>query len=576
MALWVSLQKIIRRYHGLSIILTAALLLELTVGIMLITTQQIIQETMERLVEREMYGIFLSIRNQLSKFEVTVDNMSWVVKDDLDQPDNMYTNTRRLVENNPSILGSSITFIPNYYPQKGYWFEPYAVRRADGTIESMQLGSAQHDYTNSEFFTVPISQDRSHWSEPYMDPDGAKTMVTTYGVPVHDSQNKVVAIVDADLSLDWLKDVINENMVYETTQRFLMTGKHHLLAGQDGQMFKMVAMQLLNHSEEEGYFTFNAEEGNKLHVFFHPIGGMTDWVLACVVDDSEVFGRLRHLQYFLFFVIIAGLLLLGLIIYGTSRNLERLNKANAEKERISSELRVASQIQQGMLPKSHLLEDGVEVSGLLKPAREVGGDLFDYFIRNEKLFFFIGDVCGKGVPAAMFMARVHSMLHAFSLHHSNPAHIVQAVNEAVCQKNDASLFVTLFVGVLDLQTGCLHYCNAGHNVPYILDKELITLDNDPNLPIGPFDDAEFNLEVTMLNPGSTIFLYTDGLTEADDKDSQKFGRFRIEDVLKVCIERQLNPEGIIDSVTEEVRRYVKESEQSDDLTMLAIQRLIVT
>ena len=174
----------LRRHTSLTIIIVAALLLELTSGVMYYTSQSIIERTVERLVKSEMTAIYLGIRNQLAKVEVTVDNMAWVVNDQLTEPDSMFVITRRLIENNPAILGTSITFIPNFYPQKGLWFEPYATRHADGTIETMQMGSTDHDYTKSEFFKAPIEKDGGHWTEPYLDRDGAKTMITTYGVPV--------------------------------------------------------------------------------------------------------------------------------------------------------------------------------------------------------------------------------------------------------------------------------------------------------------------------------------------------------------------------------------------------------
>ena len=561
----------IKQIPGLGVIIAAAVLLELVSGIMFYTSHNIIQETMERLVEREMAGIYLSIRNHLAKIEITVDNMSWVVKDDLGDPDAMYVKTRRLVENNPAILGSSITFIPDYYPQKGRWFEPYAVRRADGTVENLQLGSAEHDYTKSEFYVVPIETGRGHWCEPYYDNEGAKTLLTTYAVPVRDSNNKVVAVVDADLPISLLEGMVEEGKVYKSTQRFLMTGKHHLLAGQDGPLFQKVLKLLADDSGSHGYLTLENEEGRDLHVFYHPVGGMTDWVLISVLEDGEVFGKLRNVQLLLLFVVCVGLLLVGFIISRASRNLERLRQTNAEKERIASELHVASQIQQKMLPNGSMIYDNVEIFGKLVPAREVGGDLFDYIIRDEKLFFCIGDVCGKGTPAAMLMASIHSLLYAFTLHENNPARVVHALNEVASDGNEDCLFFTFFIGVLDLPTGRLRYCNAGHNAPFILGDELMMLDCDPNAPIGPIDDAEFSLQTITLSPGSTIFLYTDGLTEANNTEGQELGLERTKEVLTDCVERHLKPTDIVSTVTEAVHRFTMGAEQSDDLTMLAVR-----
>ena len=561
----------IKQIPGLGVIIAAAVLLELVSGTMFYTSHNIILETMEKLVEREMTGVYLSIRNHLAKIEVTVDNMAWVVRDDLDNPDAMFLKTRSLVENNPAILGSSITFIPDYYPQKGRWFEPYAIRKADGTVESLQLGSPEHDYTKKEFFLMPITTNRGHWCEPYRDNDGAKAMVTTYAVPVHDANDKIVAVVDADLSIDLLEGMVEENKVYKSTQRFLISGKNNLLAGQDGPVFQMVLKHLSGDSDKQGYFTLEDEEGRDLHVFYHSVGGMTDWALISVLEDGEVFGKLRNVQLLLLFVVCVGLLLVGFIISRASRNLERLRQTNAEKERIASELRVASQIQQKMLPNGRMVLDNVEIFGSLVTAREVGGDLFDYFIRDEKLFFCIGDVCGKGTPAAMLMASVHSLLYAFTLNESNPARVIHAVNEVATQGNEECMFFTLFFGVLDLPTGRLRYCNAGHNAPFILGDELMMLDCDPNLPIGPFDDAEFSLQTITLSPGSTIFLYTDGLTEANNTEGQELGLERTKEVLTDCVERHLKPTDIVSTVTEAVHRFAMGAEQSDDLTMLAVR-----
>ena len=565
------LLEVIKKNLSLSIIIAAAILHVLIVVFMSYTSHNIIQETMERLVEREMAGIYLGIRNHLSKIEVTVDNMSWVVRDDLGDPDAMFVKTRRLVENNPAILGSSITFIPDYYPQKGRWFEPYAVRRADGAVENLQLGSAEHDYTKSEFFEVPIETGRGHWCEPYYDNEGAKTLLTTYAVPVRDSNNKVVAVVDADLSISLLEGMVEEGRVYKSTQRFLMTGKHHLLAGQDGPLFQKVLKHLADDSSSHGYLTLENEDGETLHVFSHPVGGMTDWVLISVLDDGEVFGKLRKIRLLMLLLIGAGLLILGFVVYRTSKNQERLRQTNAEKERISSELHVASQIQQKMLPNGGMIYDNVEIFGKLVPAREVGGDLFDYIIRDEKLFFCIGDVCGKGTPAAMLMASIHSLLYAFTLHENNPARVVHALNEVASDGNEDCLFFTFFIGVLDLPTGRLRYCNAGHNAPFILGDELMMLDCDPNMPIGPFDDAEFSLQTITLSPGSTIFLYTDGLTEANNAEGEELGLERTKDVLNDCVKRRLKPEDIVCTVTEAVHRFAMNAEQSDDLTMLAVR-----
>ncbi|MBR0262933.1 MAG: SpoIIE family protein phosphatase [Prevotella sp.] len=572
--LWERLKSVIKRNLGLAAILAAAFILGIASAVMGYYNRSILQDTMERLVEQEMDAIFYRIHNQLSKVEVTLNNMAWVVSDDLAEADSMYVITRRMVENNPAILGGTISFVPNYYPEKGYWFEPYAVRRtkADGreTIETIQLGSESHDYTKSEFFTAPIAKNDGHWCEPYLDAEGAKAMVTTYGTPVHDRKGKTVAVVDADLSLDWLNQVIAEEKTYPSTQRYLVTGSHQLLAGEEGPELQ-AALRLLTeaHNKESNHRVKN-EEGKEQHVFFHPVGGMTDWVLITVLDDNDVFGRMLRSRRIVLFLSLIGLTALGFIVYRTSRNLENLRKVNAAKERIDSDLRVANKIQMSMLPEQHLKNDQVDVFGSLVPAREVGGDLFDYFIRDGKLFFCIGDVSGKGMPSAMLMSSTCSLFRSYAAHDDNPARIMQAINEAACQKNPTHMFVTVFIGVLDLQTGHLCYCNAGHDAPIILSPEFSSLTILPHIAIGLFSTMKYSLQETDLPAGTTFFLYTDGLTEAMDKEDHPFGLERAKAVLQRCAEQRQSPEEIISTISEEVHHFVKAAEQSDDLTLLAI------
>ena len=257
------------------------------------------------------------------------------------------------------------------------------------------------------------------------------------------------------------------------------------------------------------------------------------------------------------------MLILGYNHYRTNQKLKRLRKLSSEKKRITSDLLLASQIQKSMMPLGHRILDGVEGYGTLVPAREIGGDLFDYAIRDGKLYMCIGDVCGKGAPAAMFMAYAHSMIWSLTVGESNPARIVQSLNEVASKDNVSCTFFTLFYGVLDLATGCMQYCNAGHNPPYILSDKLMMLDCDPN--------HEFTLQETTLSPGSTIFLYTDGLTEANNAKGEELGPERTQQILEDCVKRQLKPKDIVDTVIDAVHQYTMKAEQSDDLTMLAIR-----
>ena len=252
-----------------------------------------------------------------------------------------------------------------------------------------------------------------------------------------------------------------------------------------------------------------------------------------------------------------------------------LRSATAQKAAMENEMKVAHDIQMSMLPKTfppYPERSDLDIFGSVTPAKGVGGDLFDFYIRDEQLFFCIGDVSGKGVPASLFMAVTRSLFRNISQHVSEPSQIVNALNNAQSEGNDTNMFVTLFVGALDLKTGTLRYCNAGHDAPLLMNSGVTLLPCDCNLPIGVMGDFTFGQQEITLERNSTIFLFTDGLNEAENIQHAQFGDERIEEIAKSLVaDGQLEPVQVIKHMADAVHTFVGEAEQSDDLTMLAIQ-----
>ena len=320
-----------------------------------------------------------------------------------------------------------------------------------------------------------------------------------------------------------------------------------------------------------GIVVGKSEDGKKQHLFFHPVGGGTDWVLMNIVDDNEVFGTLRHVRQFLLLPVMAGLLLIGFIIYRSKRNLERLRQLNAEKERIDSELRVANGIQQSMLPKEAVRDEGLVVRGFLKPAREVGGDLYDYFVYDEQLFFCIGDVSGKGVPASLFMAQATRLFLTLAKQAMSPAEICTRMNDALSgNDNETNMFVTFWLGLVDLTTGHLTFCNAGHNPPVIGcgGDDVALMDMIPNAPIGILPGMEYVNEEVETIKGRPLFIYTDGLNEAENKENEQFSDERLLEILRNT--HFTSAQQIIESLSQEVEAHRQGAEPNDDLTMMCL------
>ena len=257
--------------------------------------------------------------------------------------------------------------------------------------------------------------------------------------------------------------------------------------------------------------------------------------------------------------------------------IDQLKTTTAQKAAIENELSIARQIQMSMVPTEFPQRDDIDIYGSMTPAKAVGGDLYDFYVEDGKLYFCIGDVSGKGVPAALFMSMTRSLFRAYSIGENEPDRIVSKMNKDLTENNDSCMFVTIFVGILDLATGLLCYCNAGHEAPIVIHKETYELPVDRSLPVGAYPDASYLTQTAVIEPQSTILFYTDGLNEAikeNVKDGTKelFGLQRILDVLNVAIqEGQLSPKAVIENMTQSVHDFVGDTEQSDDLTMLCIR-----
>lgn len=254
---------------------------------------------------------------------------------------------------------------------------------------------------------------------------------------------------------------------------------------------------------------------------------------------------------------------------------EQLRRTMEEKERIGSELRIASEIQRSILPRTFPPFPDREDFDLYAdtiPAREMGGDFYDFFLLDaERLGLVVADVSGKGVPAAIFMAVSRTMLKATALQGVSPGDCLKHVNDLLCPENDSAMFVTVFYGILNTRTGEFEYGNAGHNPPYrmVRDGGIEPLENPKGMALGVMENLRYRVSRTVLRPGDGLFLYTDGVTEAMDAEGNLFGASRLEALL-----RRLDGAASLDLVratVAEVRAYSGEAPQADDITLLALR-----
>lgn len=250
-----------------------------------------------------------------------------------------------------------------------------------------------------------------------------------------------------------------------------------------------------------------------------------------------------------------------------------LRKKALKAKRLAGELSIAHDIQMELLPKVFSPFPGhpsLELYAKQRPAREVGGDFYDFFISGDKLVFTVGDVSGKGIPAAIVMAVTKSLFRAFASSNPEPSDIARRLNASLTDNNEANMFVTMFICMLDLNTRMLSWCNAGHNPPLTISSDAAPEYMHPRvgLPVGVMPGAEYVTESMFLSPGEKLLVYTDGLTEAENSVHEFFGEERLR-VLSASL-HSLPPKAMLDSIDSSLAKFVGGAKQSDDLTMLAI------
>ena len=285
--------------------------------------------------------------------------------------------------------------------------------------------------------------------------------------------------------------------------------------------------------------------------------------------------RLKN-QQLTFVGIALGILALAVFLFifmrSRHRAAMRLAEVKAEQERIQSELRIARDIQMSMVPGVFPEIEGLDMAAYMNPAKEVGGDLYGFLLQGDKLYFAVGDVSGKGVPASLFMAQATRLFQTMAKQGMMPAEICTRMNDALSGKdNENGMFVTLWLGLVDLKTGHLDYCNAGHNPPVIVggDHHGDFLEMIANAPIGLWPELEYEGEEIDSIKNRLLFIYTDGLNEAENPQQEQFGDDRLLEVLRRT--NFENARQVIESLKQEVEAYRNGAEPNDDFTMMCVK-----
>ena len=402
------------------------------------------------------------------------------------------------------------------------------------------------DYFEREWYKGALESGKEgYWSKPYWS-DVVENTLFTHSDNMVDKDGKLVCVVGIDFSIEWMQDLVEEFkpfddavcVIYSTDGKFITASEN--MNGQD-------PAKLL----EDGWIVSR----KNLETI--------DIEMVLAVPKWHVWKKIIWTSLWSLLVLISGILVISIFIRRMLRDQEENARLETEKEIMAHELQIAHDIQMGILRYDFPHDDDMTVHADLLPVREVGGDLYDFCRKGDELWFIIGDVSGKGVPAALFMSAAVNLFRSSLGHLTSPKAIMEEMNAVLSDNNPSVTFVTVFIGRLNIPSGQLAFCNAGHMPPLVkgTDGSVRVLDMERNIPLGFDGNFSYKEESCLLGEDEKLVLYTDGVTEAENADGEMMGSRRWLEIVTLG-----------NDLLEAVKQYIGEAEQSDDITLMTICR----
>ena len=534
----------------------------------------------------------------------------------------LYT-TVNIFNNYPYSLGGGIWFEPNIIDHTKRWYCIYVYRNNDNeVVPDEQFETEEYDYLNKnwykEIFPNVTKEKNVAWSQPYYEKEGSNTLMVTAGAGIYENE-KLIGISTVDWEISSIIKSISE--MKPTNNSFALFGdKEHnaIIASTDPYIDNSTLLgKPLNtlswYNENLKHITYFEYHGQKYIPYVKNLeNGM---ILIICIPKYELFKSLVKHVVFLFITFMFLSLMISTLLYiGLKRNIDTpidkltdiahkigdgnfnteiklekplefaqlaetfnnmtkdIRNITKERQRIESELSLAKQIQNSSLPNvfpPFPNNKEFDIYAGMEPAKEVGGDFYDfYFIDNKHFMFLIADVSGKGVPAALFMMTTKTLINYIAQSGLSPKEMIETINKRICENNKQGFFITMLAGIVDVTTGKITFINCGHNPPIIKHSngECRYLNLDSNIVLGAFDTAEFTVAELQLNPDDTIFIYTDGITEAESATDEQYGEERLLETI-TNLEKN-DTKFFLEKVKEKVEDFAKGVPQSDDRTML--------
>lgn len=524
----------------------------------------------------------------------------------------------------PILIGCSVHYNPTYR-KLGHTPHITAYRLSDGSIRQAS-GTACCDSDTPEPHRIIRKNDKQgYWIHSHI--KNNKTIA--YCQPICDKEN-TCGIVKIDFPLQTVTELICNYKLFHSGYIFIVDQSGEYItskASHDTQplvalndLYNPAYSKLLEKIKQgkTGYSTISLHQ-SKYYIYHTPIKIM-NWQLGIICAQDKILQSSDKLYILLFLCLGLGLLFLfiGIInivrrlsfplkqlalsarriaegqfntplitpksnkeireLYDSFRymqqsirdHIKRLQTTMAEKEKMNSEMILAQRIQQRFLPQHPLISENIELAAELRQSSEVGGDLYEFFQLDNRLYFAIGDVCGKGIPAALYMASVSNLFRYVASCNSSISDICSIINRHMCKDFSDDMYITMFMGIIDVNTGILTYTNAGQPYPLIIleSGKSHFLDKAPDVPIGVIEEHKFKEHLYTLRKNMSILLYTDGITDAENANGQFYGKEKMIKLIESIPER--SPAILLECLLEDIRRHGGNANTSDDMTLMVI------
>ncbi len=531
---------------------------------------------------------------------------------------------REYVYSSGQIYGMALAFLPQYSPTGGYFCPYYYFSR--GHMRFKNLVPPGYDYMKFEWFYRPIEEDKALWSEPYFDKGGGEIWMSTFSVPIRDESGRPVGIATADASISFLSSIVSKIKILKSGGAFILSTRGNVLAplGKyqgEGCVAHIVrnihqrAFRKLVKAMEEQQTGFDEVffEGRKYLIYHLPLH-QTNWSIGVVFPENELFAPLKSLNVYFMLAIAGGISLIVFIVFAvsnkTTKDLVKIKEVSStiadgdfnvsipedltneaksvgealrrmqsslrlyinkveETAKLEKELELARDIQNTFIPANMSGEfSGCWFEAVSIWAKQVGGDFYGVSpVDDGRVVFYLGDVSGKGVPAALYVALEKSVIEVLLEQEYKPNRLVSLLNEHMVKLSGRGMFSTLFVGLLDLNEGLLYCCNAGHVPPLLCSERSVScMVVSGDVPVGAFPGFEYRLMEYPLSDLKRMIVYSDGLPEARNEKGEVFGEERIARVVLNSMS-----DNIVRELISEHKRFVGSAELHDDTTVLGVK-----